>query len=126
MHQLHLDEEQIQRALHHELGPGAEPTVLDHLSTCPECHSRLIEAQQEEAWLREQFGRLDHTVPRVTAGSVIGQGARRMRAWVRLAAGVVLALGLAGVAYAAPGSPLPAALRRLIHLVAPASQPTPA
>src|SRR5918995_1770224 len=129
MHQMHLDEEQVQRALHRELRPDARSAVDDHLSTCPECRSKLLQAESEESWVLERLSTLDHVPPPVTVGSVMAR-ARRSAAWTRLAAGIILALGAAGVAYAAPGSPLPGALRRIVHLIAPdrkpASQPIPA
>jgi hypothetical protein len=117
MHQMHLDEEQIQRALHRELRPDAESTVDDHLSACPECRSRLLHAEAEESWVLERLGTSDNIPPRVTAGTVMIRARRAAPPWTRLAA--------AGVAYAAPGSPLPGALKRIVQLIAPARESTP-
>lgn len=52
---------------------------------------------------------LDHAPPAVTAASVIARArARRTGTWrTRAAAALLLGAGLAGVAWAAPGSPLP-------------------
>jgi hypothetical protein len=127
MHQMHLDEEQIQRALHHELG-RAEPELNQHVSICAECRSRLLEAQREEEWMLDRLGSADHPIPGVSASSIISSahtGAGR-GAWPRIAAGVLLALGLAGVAYAAPGSPLRAAFKGLRNLVQGFSERAPA
>jgi hypothetical protein len=124
MHQMHLDDERIQRALHRELRPDAESAVDDHLSACPECRSRLLQAQAEESWILDRLSTLDHVPPPVTAGSVMTRTHRAAPVWTRLAAGIVLALGVAGVAYAVPGSPLPGALRRIVQLIAPPRQPT--
>jgi hypothetical protein len=124
MHQMHLDEEQIQRTLHDE-GGAATPAIQQHLSTCAECRSTLSEAQREEEWVLERLGSVDHAMPQVTARSVMLHSTGTRPAWARLAAGVFLALGLAGVAYAAPGSPLRAAIRGLMSLVqAPSVQTT--
>jgi hypothetical protein len=114
MQQMHLDQEQIQRTLHDEIGAAA-PAVQQHLSTCAECRSRLSEARQEEAWVFARLGMVDHPLPRVTVTSITSRSPRS--AWARLAAAVFLAVGLAGVAYAAPGSPLRDAIRGLVDLV---------
>lgn len=50
---------------------------------------------------------LDHAPPSVTADHVIAR-AGRTRSRVRWAAGIAVGLGVAGAAYALPGSPLPA------------------
>jgi hypothetical protein len=116
---MHLEDEQVQRLLHGELG-GAETSVRDHLGGCPECRSRLAEAEREEQWVLDRIRRLDHGQPRVSLEDVVAANARRAPAWGRLAAGIFLALVAAGVAYAAPGSPLPRVIDRLIQLMSPA------
>ena len=125
MQTTHLDEEQIQRALHGELGSGTEQALREHLRTCSDCNSRVLDAQQEEDWVLERLGSLDHPPPQVSARSIINRQARPLPTWGRWAAGIVLIVGLAGAAYAAPGSPLPAALRHVVHLIAPASERVP-
>ena len=125
MQPMHLDEEQVQRALHGELMPDSEHAVREHLRTCSECNSRILAAQQQEDWILERLASLDHSPPQVTARSIITRRDRPRPAWARWAAGVVLVAGLASAAYAAPGSPLPAALRRVVHLIAPAWQRVP-
>jgi hypothetical protein len=45
---------------------------------------------------------------------------------MRWAAGILIALGVGGVAYAAPGSPLPRVVRSVIHRFAPARLQQPA
>jgi hypothetical protein len=116
---MHLDDEQVQRLLHGELG-GAEASVRDHLSECSECRSRLAEAEREEEWVLNRLRRLDHGPPRVSIENILAADARPARpVWGRWAAGVFLALAAAGVAYAAPGSPLPQVIERLIQLMSP-------
>lgn len=105
---MHLDEEQVQRLLHHELPPAAETAARAHLAACSDCRGRAAEAERDEQEVHALLRALDHPVPRLDPESV----AARARAHgfvpprVRWAAGILLALGLAGVAYAAPGSPL--------------------
>ncbi|NIQ53158.1 MAG: hypothetical protein GWN71_06865 [Gammaproteobacteria bacterium] len=67
---------------------------------------------QLEALLRS----LDHDPPRVTAADLVARAERRS-GWGRWAAGVALALGIAGAAYAVPGSPV----RGWIDGIAPGS-----
>jgi anti-sigma factor RsiW len=124
MHQMHLDEEQIQRTLHGELRREVEAAVKDHLDSCPDCRSRLLQRQQDETWVLERLGTLDHSPPAVTAEGIVARKPRAAPVRARLAAGIFLVLAAAGVAYAAPGSPLPGALRRIVHLIGSAPQPT--
>jgi anti-sigma factor RsiW len=119
---MHLDEERMQRLLHDELGAPAQVSVRDHLATCLECRSRLAEAEREEAWVFDRLRRLDHALPQVNAEALMSVRAPRASAWPRVAAGIFLALAAAGVAYAAPGSPLPRLLEQVIQWIAPGSQ----
>jgi hypothetical protein len=111
---MHFDEEQIQRLLHGELTPANVALAREHLAACSDCSSRLAAAEREESWVLDKLRRLDHPPPRVEAAAVMTGRPRHSVAWSRWAAGIVLALGVAGVAYALPGSPL----RRLVHRVA--------
>ena len=78
-----------------------------------------IDEQREDAELFSLLGALDHPVPRVDARAVAALATRRRPAYLRWAAGIVLGLGLAGAAYALPGSPLRAWVRALVHGTAP-------
>jgi Putative zinc-finger len=109
---VHLDEEQVQRLLHGELTPPSSTSVRDHLASCAECSARVAAAEREEAWVLHELSRLDHPTPAVHVAAVMK--GRRGVPWVRWAAGILLAIGAAGAAYAAPGSPL----RRLVDRVA--------
>jgi hypothetical protein len=111
---MHLDEEQVQRLLHGELTPAHAASAREHLAACPDCSSRLAAAEREESWVLDKLRRLDHPPPRVGAAAVMTGRRRHPVTWSRWAAGVVLALSLAGAAYALPGSPL----RRLVHRIA--------
>jgi hypothetical protein len=102
---MHLEADQIQRVLHGELG-GQEGDVTRHLSECAQCRHRVDEARQEEQRTFDLLRRLDHPAP-VLAPDELAVGGRWLAMWGKRAAGIVLALGVAGAAYAAPGSPLP-------------------
>lgn len=109
---MHLDEEKVQRILHRELVPSDEAPLREHLSGCAECRSRVAGAARAEQEVFALLRQLDHAAPRVDARAVAARATEtassRDSRWVRRAAIVVLLLGAAGVAYAAPGSPLPA------------------
>jgi hypothetical protein len=117
---MHLDDEQIQRVVHGELTPASAST-REHLEDCIECRSRVQDEAREERRIFALLGAIDVPAPQVSLASIM-PGARPSRPWwtARVAA-MVLGLVGAGIAYAAPGSPLPAFLR---HLVA-GSAPTP-
>ena len=110
---MHLDEEQIQRLLHAELAPAPEASARDHLAMCAECRSRLSAAERDETWVLDQLRRLDHPPPRVHVAAITASRRARGVRWGRWAAGILVALGVAGAAYAAPGSPV----RQLVHRV---------
>jgi hypothetical protein len=118
---MHLDREQVELAL--DAGVRQASDVEQHLRTCSECQARLDQARREDAWIRERLGLLDHALPTITAGSVVARAGRSWRGWQRLAASIILALAAAGAAYAAPGSPLPGLVRRLVHRPVPAPSP---
>lgn len=118
---MHLDREQVELALDPGVRQGSD--VEQHLRSCSECQARLDQARREEAWIRERLGMVDHVLPPITARSVVARAGRSWRGWQRLAAGIVLALAAAGAAYAAPGSPLPGLISRVVHGVAPTARP---
>ncbi|HEU5040451.1 MAG TPA: zf-HC2 domain-containing protein [Gemmatimonadales bacterium] len=123
---MHPDDEQLQRWLDHELTPEAERTVGAHLEGCDACRFRAERARLEVAELRGALTLLDHPVPRISAGD-IAIAARRspQRAGLRWAAAVLAAVGLAGVAYAAPGSPVPGWIASLSARVSAREQSVP-
>ncbi len=131
---MHLDEEQVQRFLHGELTPPVETAVGEHLAACPDCRGRLAEAEREENQVYALLRHVDHPPPRVDARAVIARARAPDLGWGRWAAGILLALGFAGAAYAAPGSPLPAWVEAVVEWmggrpdrspVAPAPPQTP-
>lgn len=124
---MHLDDERIQRLLHDELGAVETETRL-HLESCAACRGLVDEARADEEGVFALLAQVDHPVAALDPRVVLaGQPASRGQ-WGRRAAAVVLGVAIAGAAYALPGSPLPAALDRLLgtgaggHDRAPATQ----
>ena len=113
---MHLDDEQIQRTLHNELTP-AHSAAREHLESCAACRSRLAREIDEE---RRIFGLLeaaDRPAPYVTLATIAARAERSRRGWRARVAAIVTGLAVAGVAYAAPGSPLPGLIRRALGLM---------
>lgn len=112
---MHLDEEQLQRILHDELAPSVDATVRRHVGECEGCRARVREAAREE---EEAFGLLRAIdrppPPTVSFDTIAWRARRRDHTWMRRAAAVLAVMVGAGAAYAAPGSPLPDLLRRLV------------
>lgn len=115
----HLDDEQVQRLLHNELTPRGAASVRDHLAGCVECRARVDEAEAEDDEVMGLLGRVDHGQPRIEVATVIARPVRPESTWIRWAAAGLLAVGLAGAAYAIPGSPVRGWLRALVRSAPP-------
>jgi hypothetical protein len=112
---MHLDDEQLQRMLHGEL--GAEGSLSEHVSGCLDCRSRLAEAEQDEGWVFGRLRLLDHAAPPASLERILVSASAHAPVWHRWAAGIVLLLTAAGVAYAAPGSPLTRVVERIMAML---------
>jgi hypothetical protein len=94
----------------------------------------VAEAQREDGAVRALLRAVDDPAPRVTAAAVAARaraagaprGEARRSAALRWAAGVVVAIGIAGVAYAVPGSPLPRWIRAVVQWAGGAPETPPA
>ncbi|HET9251061.1 MAG TPA: zf-HC2 domain-containing protein [Candidatus Eisenbacteria bacterium] len=113
MHPDHLDDGRIQALLDGEVPPGEAASARAHAAGCPECSRRLEDAGEEGRLVSALLARLDSPTPRVEVGDIVASAAgtpsrevRDRRPWSRWAAAVLLALGVGGVAYAIPGSPV--------------------
>jgi anti-sigma factor RsiW len=115
MRSVHLDTEQIQRLLHGELSGSQATAVHDHLGACEPCRRLVDEAQAGEAEVHTLLRQLDHAPPPLRADMVVAKARARRPGWIRWAAGIVLALGAVGGAYAAPGSPLPGLIETIVN-----------
>jgi hypothetical protein len=104
---MHLDEAQLQRLLHGELTQPSEIAAREHLVGCAVCRDRVAAAAQEETDVFALLGAVDHPVPAIGPGAIELRARAPDAGRLKWAAGIVLALGIAGIAYAAPGSPLP-------------------
>ncbi|MFN0149706.1 MAG: hypothetical protein ACKVU1_03220 [bacterium] len=138
---MHLDTEQIQRVLHDEVAPPAKDEIDGHLAECATCRARVEDARREEAAIFHLLKSADDDAPSIDAAAIAARATGRrtgaadwrseqrapMHAWQRRAAAILIATAAAGAAYAAPGSPLPHMLERVIAWVSgPASPPPPA
>lgn len=101
----HLDHEQVQRLLHRELTPQLEALLRDHLGTCGPCRGCVAAAQREEDEVLTLLAQVDHPTPNIEVAAVVARARRPRVIWTRWAAGGLLAVGVAGAAYAVPGSP---------------------
>ncbi|MGH7644981.1 MAG: zf-HC2 domain-containing protein [Gemmatimonadales bacterium] len=115
---MHLEVEQIQRLLHGELDAPGREVVQGHLEACADCRQQAAAAQREEALVLELLRLVDHAPPAVHAEALAARARQGSPRRFRWAAGVLLSLAVAGAAYAAPGSPLPAWVDRLVARVA--------
>ena len=81
---MHLDEEQIWRALHGELGPQVEVSVREHLVECAFCSEQVAEARREEAGVYTLLSQVDHPPPPVAAEALVARARTARRGWQRL------------------------------------------
>jgi hypothetical protein len=116
---MHLHDEQIQQLLDRDLASPITQEAREHLAGCAQCQLRLATAEQEDTWLSERLGLLDHAIPPVSLGVVVARARGQRPAWKRVAAGILLAVATAGVAYAVPGSPVPRWIVRIVRVVRP-------
>ena len=104
---MHLDEGQLQRALHRELRASEALEVSQHLRECDSCRRQLAEARSDETKVFDLLKVLDHAPRPVDVHALMAPSAVAYRVpQMRWAAALFLAVGLAGVAFAMPGSPL--------------------
>jgi hypothetical protein len=112
-HSVHLDEEHVQRLLHHELPALLENAARAHVAECADCRRRLAEAEREEMEVHGLLRAVDRSPASIHAEDVIRRAGvkssaarRRGASRFRRVAGVLVAVGFAGAAYAVPGSPV--------------------
>lgn len=120
---MHLDDEQLQRLLHSQLPSRAARNARDHLAECTECRERFVSAQQDESRILGLLRQVDHAVPLVDPVALAGRLRWTTPAWGRWAAGILLVLGMAGAAFALPGSPVPRWFRSAVAWVGGAELP---
>ncbi|MGH7579889.1 MAG: hypothetical protein ACREM9_06935, partial [Gemmatimonadales bacterium] len=111
---MHLDEERVQRLLHGELDGAGEGAARQHLDGCRDCRALVNHAREEEHRIFGLLREVDHPPAEADPCALLPAAARARRGWGRWAAGWLLIVLAGGAAYAAPGSPLPGMLDRLI------------
>jgi hypothetical protein len=116
---MHLDDERVQRLLHGELEPAGERLARQHLTACDDCRALVEVARAEEQDIFGRFRAVDHPLPDVDPGVILAAGPRGGGRWQRWAAGILLVTAAGAAAYAAPGSPLPGVLTRLVAVLGP-------
>lgn len=127
MNTIHLDDEQIQRRLAGELAATSDAVVRRHLADCADCRDRVSAAERDAEEIEALLRLVDHPAPPVRAQAIAERASReRSPAWVRWAAGILLVLGLAGVASAIPGSPLRGWIGSVVELITPFEGPSDA
>lgn len=104
---MHLDEERVQRFLHGELEATSEVFIKRHIAECGKCRSMIEESRREEEETFLRLRAVDHDVPLLSADSLIAGIDPVRPGRFRRAAIIVFGLGVAGTAWAAPGSPVP-------------------
>lgn len=104
---MHLDTGQTQRLLHGELHDAAANA---HVAECSTCRAALARAQEEEAEVFTLLRALDRPAAELDARALLARLEPRprfaLRGIARWAAAFLLMFGVAGVAYAMPGSPV--------------------
>jgi len=104
---MHLETEEIQRALHGELAASSSRASA-HLADCDACRSSVEQARAEEARIFSLLSAIDQPSSMVDIEAVRRLARRPVTSWsrVRWAASIVAAVGFAGIAFALPASPL--------------------
>lgn len=103
---MHLDDGQIQRLVHDDPDAADGRSLREHADRCASCGARLGAARLENERIGLLLREVDHPLPPVNVETIMARvKTPRARALSR-AAGIVLILGAAGVASAAPGSPI--------------------
>ena len=104
---MHADIERLQRLLDDQLDPSEASRLREHLDTCATCQTAFERASTDWIEMDALLRHLDHPLPDVDPLSLVD--ASRPDGWrkqLASAAMVVVGLGLASVAWAAPGSPI--------------------
>lgn len=115
---MHLDEERVQRLLHGELQGPEEAAAREHLTACAECRMLVDDALAGDEWVRGLLRHLDHPMPKISPAVIEARATRASESRLLLrAAGFLVALAVAGAAYAIPGSPLRSWVRAVVHSV---------
>ena len=89
-----------------------------HLDGCTHCREKVAEAKREEVELGVQLTSVDHPPPRIDAATLAASVGTHRVQWMRWAAGLALGIGVSGVAYAVPRSPVPVWVSAVVDWIA--------
>jgi len=116
---MHLDEERLQRLIDDELASAEKDAALQHVAACADCRRRFEDGTRANRRVHELLRFLDAPAPAMSADAIarraeaeeLGRAAaaapgRTRGSWIRRAAGFAIVIGIAGAAYAIPGSPV--------------------
>jgi hypothetical protein len=120
---MHLDDERMQRLLHDELAPPAWAVALEHLATCDSCRTRFDDESRMEARLFATLQAIDTPAPLRLLD--LDSRPRSGRRWLARLGAAIGGLMIAGIAFAAPGSPLAGLLRRVTQSTRTVTAPSP-
>lgn len=112
---MHLSEEQLQRLMDDELPWTEVSPVREHVAQCAACRDRLDAERRDEREIVALLRFLDHAPPPVSATTLIARARSREWSWIGRAAAILVAVSIAGVAWAAPGSPVRAFLGHAVE-----------
>ena len=113
---MHLSDEQIQRTLDGELAPQDVAPVREHTAECAACRAAIEQARTDAQAIDVLLLQLDHRPPGTSTATIMNHVRPRSWRWMQYAAALSL-ITLGGVAWAAPGSPLPAMVQQLASLM---------
>lgn len=112
---IHPNEEALQRLRHAELAGHELLDLHEHLGVCADCRARAARLAQDESEVLALLQSLDEPTTPMHADQVIARWKSESRlARYRLAASLLFAMTVAGVAYAMPGSPVTAWFRSVV------------
>jgi hypothetical protein len=111
---MHLSEAVIEQHLHGELSADGRMQTERHLADCDACRERLGAAQRADDLVSGVLAHLDRPLPPMHIREVTA-AAQRRTPWMRLAASIALLVGLVGLSYALPGSPVRTWLDRTLN-----------
>jgi len=122
---MHLTDEQLHRMVDDQLPDPGRVALEQHVARCADCRTRLADAGEESAAVLAGLRLVDHPLPAIGAATIIARARARQSQARRWAAALLLSIGVAGAAYAAPGSPLPGWFSALAGWIAPEPEPGP-
>ncbi len=111
----HATEVELQAWMDREMPPERTHWLDVHLSQCGDCAALLAVLQRDTSELSAELQLLDVAPPAVRAGALAMRARSRRQRRVRMLAAASLFIGVAGIASAAPSSPVRQWLHALVE-----------